>query len=294
MKDNEMLMDISNTCQVFKGEDKKVFPHWYTAGVELRSRSEDRYIPTNNFRLRFYGCTNKTTLWLEMDFWIFLRVKQHILAHFRLDESNVLVECGSDMEFLPGVLEEQGFLRVKVSSSTCLELEIGELELKSNHRLIGNDILFFGEYEKVKQDLKELKTGGRSSLEIKTLKEKYKSIIVKPIPLYHRVLPDLHQLQIKISKRDISFLIGHHGKRIEFLKNTSGAIIKVIPISNKLNSVQTRNPRKITQEIILYGTIQQLHTALTLIDQHLNLSNIIRLMPCHHPECQRKRCKLYF
>lgn len=93
------------------------------------------------------------------------------------------------------------------------------------------------------------------------------------ISSFHENATSIITRSIRLNKLEISFLIGKNGSRIESIRNSSAATIKIIPIANKLSSYELRNPKHIHQELSISGTSEELAKTIALIESYLVLFN---------------------
>ncbi|AMD22828.1 HHR059Cp [Eremothecium sinecaudum] len=77
--------------------------------------------------------------------------------------------------------------------------------------------------------------------------------------------------ELELNKLQISFLIGENGSRIEHIKQMSFAVIKVLPIKNKLHTHDIRNPESVNQTLAITGYLLCVTRALAIIKAYLDL-----------------------
>lgn len=75
--------------------------------------------------------------------------------------------------------------------------------------------------------------------------------------------------EIKLSKTQVTFLIGSRGTRIEALREESGATIKIIPISEKMTMQERCHPDTVQQTILISGDLYSVALAITSIESAL-------------------------
>ncbi|SCU98358.1 LAMI_0F14290g1_1 [Lachancea mirantina] len=93
-------------------------------------------------------------------------------------------------------------------------------------------------------------------------------------PLYHTS----HTLTL--NKLEVTFLIGHQGSRIEFIREQSGACVKILPIPERLKTIQLASPYLILQAIVVSGTLSTVTVAMALIESQLQ---------CYRPKGHSRR-----
>lgn len=76
-------------------------------------------------------------------------------------------------------------------------------------------------------------------------------------------------LEIKLTKTQITFLIGAKGTRIESLRERSGASIKIIPISEKMTMHERNHPDIVQQTMLISGDLYSIALAVTNIESAL-------------------------
>ncbi|CAI4049585.1 hypothetical protein SKDZ_14G1170 [Saccharomyces kudriavzevii ZP591] len=77
-------------------------------------------------------------------------------------------------------------------------------------------------------------------------------------------------IEIKLTKIQITFLIGSKGTRIENLREESGATIKIVPISEKMTIHERNHPGTVHQTILISGDLYSVALATTSIESALN------------------------
>ncbi|KOG96962.1 Mer1p [Saccharomyces eubayanus] len=75
--------------------------------------------------------------------------------------------------------------------------------------------------------------------------------------------------EVKLSKTQVTFLIGSRGTRIETLRKESGATIKIIPISEKMTMQERFHPETVQQTILVSGDLYSVALAITNIESAL-------------------------
>lgn len=87
-------------------------------------------------------------------------------------------------------------------------------------------------------------------------------------------MPSMVTYDLPLTKSDVSFLIGKHGERIKSIREASGTIIKIIPISEKLTQSELNHPDSIAQTITVTGSLYTTTIAIATIEAHLKLHHI--------------------
>lgn len=88
------------------------------------------------------------------------------------------------------------------------------------------------------------------------------------------VVPEIVSEELELNKLQISFIIGENGCRIEQIKHTSCAVIKVLPIQTKLQAQDIRNPESVHQNLAITGQLAHVTKAIIIIQAYLDLYEI--------------------
>ncbi|CAB4253865.1 similar to Saccharomyces cerevisiae YNL210W MER1 Protein with RNA-binding motifs required for meiosis-specific mRNA splicing [Maudiozyma barnettii] len=81
--------------------------------------------------------------------------------------------------------------------------------------------------------------------------------------------PEISSLELYLNKLQISYLIGKEGYWINFIRESTEAIIKILPIPKKLSLRQINSPRSVFQTIVITGTLFEITNAVILIESTL-------------------------
>jgi hypothetical protein len=75
---------------------------------------------------------------------------------------------------------------------------------------------------------------------------------------------------VKLTRKEITYIIGKKGSKIELIRETSGATVKVVPLNTKVNGTDSvHRPGELTQFLRVSGTQKQVQRALRLIEQEI-------------------------
>ncbi|AGO10283.1 AaceriABL173Cp [[Ashbya] aceris (nom. inval.)] len=80
--------------------------------------------------------------------------------------------------------------------------------------------------------------------------------------------------ELELNKPQVSFLIGENGSRIEYIKVASSAVVKVLPIKNKLQNCELKNPASVRQSLAITGDLYAVARALASIQAFLDLYQV--------------------
>lgn len=85
------------------------------------------------------------------------------------------------------------------------------------------------------------------------------------------VVRHISNQELLLNKDQVTYLIGKNGIRIENIRQCSGATIKVLPISKKLNTKELNHPTMVLQSICITGNLYQVALAIAYIEMDLQL-----------------------
>jgi predicted PilT family ATPase len=84
---------------------------------------------------------------------------------------------------------------------------------------------------------------------------------------------------VELNKREVTYLIGKNGWKIETIRTRSGARVKVVPLNNHSQGSTVRfNDPNVTQYLRVTGTKSQVAKALKIIEseiEHFRLNEIV-------------------
>lgn len=98
------------------------------------------------------------------------------------------------------------------------------------------------------------------------------------IPLKGMAAPRVGQkivnYELQLNKNQVTYLIGSNGARIEMLRKTSQATIKILPIAKRLTERELNHPERVTQSIIVTGDLYEVALAFACIESYLQLHQL--------------------
>ncbi|SJM85668.1 uncharacterized protein ZBIST_2379 [Zygosaccharomyces bailii] len=98
------------------------------------------------------------------------------------------------------------------------------------------------------------------------------------IPLQGTAVPQVGQrivnYEVQLNKNQVTYLIGRNGVRIEMLRKTSQATIKILPIAKRLTEQELNHPESVNQSIIVTGELYEVALAFACIESYLRLHQL--------------------
>lgn len=227
---------------------------------------------------------------LIVDEWIYKRLAlkfPYAISSVRYDYCNRLIAWRSDHGLLESFFREQGFIKIKLNREIVHLIEVNEFSLTSRFKILNTDLVLFSSFANILEDITKLSTSSDYGclLQSSNLIEEAisRDIVSHPNDKNsneNNIIPrmgssdTIQQIDLTLNRLQTSFLIGFKGQRIEAIKKRSAATIKIMPIPHKLNKIELDQPNKTLQQVRVTGTLQQLHIALVLAEQHLRISSI--------------------
>ena len=188
---------------------------------------------------------------------------------FPFTEENIKIAYnGINMNiFLPNMVSgDQLILSSKYSILNLRTLTItqGDINLLFQDLQVNEKLLTFNEKKEYKIELK------RSLPYKKQTLQEIKDNPGDELPMRELILT----VELTVSKAEVSFLLGHHGERIEQIRSLSCATIKILPIEKRLTLRDLNHPSQIIQQLSITGNKYSVAVALSRIEAELGMFNL--------------------
>ncbi|CCF56213.1 hypothetical protein KAFR_0A07790 [Kazachstania africana CBS 2517] len=227
---------------------------------------------------------DKTYLCFLLNFWSFKSVisnnkllQSYVYAVSRFQYTELEVMCSSDDTIIESLIKRQR-IKLKASNRVCIEelLLTSEIDISDDSYTvtlhgatipailcdIKKNILKFR--SDIPEPVTQFYLNSDQGFFLNYLENLYE---VTPHPKTSLNCIETHD--IDLTKQKISFLIGKNGTRIEQIRDSSGAIIKIIPLPRKLKLKEQNCPDSVLQTISLTGEPCNIAMALSLIASQL-------------------------
>ncbi|AAS50598.1 ABL173Cp [Eremothecium gossypii ATCC 10895] len=170
------------------------------------------------------------------------------------------------------LLRVVGQVAVTVTPALLTQLRCRQLKLRSAIRAWQDTVLLpTHDSEALLADLRIIVSSGVYPASGPMLIHSCPPLPTPVAPLHAALaLPTITQ-ELELNKPQVSFLIGENGSRIEYIKVASSAIVKVLPIKNKLQNSELKNPSCVRQSLAITGDLCAVARALTSIQAFLDL-----------------------
>ncbi|QEU61098.1 Mer1 [Kluyveromyces lactis] len=192
------------------------------------------------------------------------------------DNANYSIWYSGEVNILASILDCQGFILMVLIPDF---IQIRRNRLRSNVEISGNLILLEGSVQDISLDICMLSAVNKGSFSNNT--NVFESCIPAKTDNIFQIETEAENVtpteeSLVLSRVQVSYLIGHKGQRIEFLRSEASVNIKIMPIEKRLSNFDLKNPRNTTQEVRIYGRLQNVHRCIVLIEQHLRMLSVPR------------------